>query len=86
MGGQQYALHSRIMFVPPIKPVRSPTYPLNPMNGNISVADQKYQNNLHEYHPVKKLNSALKKITVTDIDDQCIKEKKCMVMRYSKNL
>ena len=45
---QQYALHSHIEFVPPIKLGRSPTYPLNPMHGYITFAYQKYHNNVYD--------------------------------------
>ena len=86
MGNQQYALHSQITFVPPRISVHSWAYPINPMHGNIAVADQKYQNNLHVYHLVKNMNSFLKKIIVTDIDNQWIKGSKDIVIGYAKTL
>ena len=58
---QQYALHSQIVFVPPRKPVSSQVYSINPMHGVIAIANRKYQNNIHDYHLVKNMNSALKK-------------------------
>ena len=70
MGDQQYALHSQIVSVPPQKPGCTLAYPINPTHGNISVADQKYQNNLHNYHMVKNMNSALNKIVEAAIDNQ----------------
>ena len=60
MGDQQYALHYQITSVPPRKTGFSPAYPIKPTHGNIYVADQKYQNNLHDYHLVKNMNSDLK--------------------------
>ena len=84
MGYQQYALHSNIAFVQPSKTGRSPTYPLNPTHGDISVTDRQYQNNLHKYHLVKNMNIALKKIFIAAIDNQWIKGTKYMVMGYSK--
>ena len=39
MGDQQYALHSNIEFVPPIKPGRSPLYPINHTHGDIDVTN-----------------------------------------------
>ena len=83
MGNQKYTLHYHITFLPPRKLVRSPTYPLNPTHGKISVADQKYQNNLHGYHLFKKMNIALNIIVTADINDQWIKGKKYMVMGYA---
>ena len=84
MGDKQYALHSRITFVPPIKPVCSPMYPLNPTHVYITVVNRQYQNKLHDCHLVKNMNIYLNKIAVTAIDDQWIKESKDMVMEYSK--
>ena len=83
MVNQQYALHSHIIFIPPRKPVRSQTYPINPTNGNIIYTDQKFQNNLHKYHLVKNINTPLKKIFVTATDDKCLKGTKDMVMVYA---
>ena len=83
MGNQQYALYYPINFIPPIKPGRSQAYPINPTHGYITVAKRKYQNNLHEYHLVKNMNSALKKIVVAAMYDEWIKGQKYMVMVYA---
>ena len=80
MGKKQYALQSHILFLPPIKFGRSPEYPLNPKHGNIAVGDQQYQNNLHDYHLVKNMNSSLKKIVLAAINNKFIKGGKYMVM------
>ena len=53
MGDHHYALQSQITFVPPRRPGLSTAYPINQTHGNIAVADQKFQNNHHEYHLVK---------------------------------
>ena len=83
MGEQQYALHSHIVFVTPIKLICSPAYPLNLTHGYISISDQQYQNSLHEYHLVKNMNSDLNKISVAAIDEQWIKGGKYVVVGYS---
>ena len=57
-------------------------YPLNPTQSYITVADRQYQNNVYNYHLVKNMNSSLKKIDVTDIDEQWIKGAKDMAMGY----
>ena len=85
VGEQQYALHSHIALVPPIKPGFLPAYPLNPTHGDISVTDQKYQNNLHYYHLVKNMNIALNKIIVAAIYYQSIKGEIYIVMVYANN-
>ena len=59
-------------------------YPLNPTHVYITVVNRKYQNKRHDCHLVKNMNIYLKKIAVTAIDDQWIKESKDMVMEYSK--
>ena len=51
---------------------------LNPTHGEIAVVDQQYQNNIYDYHLVKKINSAL--------DEQWIKRTKDMVMTYKKKI
>ena len=43
-------------------------YLLNPLHGYISVADQQYENNVYDYHLVKKMNSVLKKFVIADIN------------------
>ena len=43
------------------------------MYGNIAVSDQKYQNNLHEYHLVKNIKISPKKIDGTAIYNRWIK-------------
>ena len=73
MGYQQYILHSSIGFLYPRKPGLTMVYPLNPTQSYITVADRQYQNNVYNYHLVKNMNSSLKKIDVTDIDEQWIK-------------
>ena len=60
-------------------------YPLNPMHGNIAIVNRQYQNNLHYYHLVKNMNSALKKIVVAAMYDEWIKGQKYMVMVYANN-
>ena len=76
MGDQQYAFHYQISFVPSRKPGRTSAYLINATHGEISVADQKYQNNLHNYNLVKNMNRAQKKTVVAAIDDQWLKGKK----------
>ena len=83
MAKKQYILHSNIAFLPPRKPGRTLAYPINPMHGDIVVADWKYQNNAYEYHLVKNMNSSLKKILIADIDEQWIKGVNYMVMGYA---
>ena len=83
MGEQKYILHLNTAFVPPRKPGRSPSYPLNPTHGYIVVTDQQYQNNVYDYHLVKNTNSALKKIVVADIPEQWIKGEKYTVIGYA---
>ena len=56
----------------------TPLYMLNPTHGEIAVVDQQYQNNVYDYHLVKKINSAL--------DEQWIKRTKDMVMTYQKKI
>ena len=63
-----------------------PAYPINPSNGNVVIADQKYQNNIHDYHLVKNMNSALKKIMLSAIDDQWLKGTKDLVMGYANKM
>ena len=82
IGDQQYALHSHVELVPPRKPERSSAYPLNPTHGDIDISDRQYQNNLHNYHPVKNTNISLKIVYVKAIYNQCIKGAKDMVMGY----
>ena len=83
MGNQQYALHFQIVFVPPRKLGLSLAYQINPTHGDISISDQQYQNTLHNYNLVKIINRSLKKITVIEIDDQCLKGAKDMVMVFA---
>ena len=73
MGNKWYALHYQIVFVPPRKPGCFTKYNNNPTHGNIAVNDQQYQNNIHHYHLVKTMNSSLKKIIITAINDQWVK-------------
>ena len=73
MGDQQYALHYQIEFFHPRKPGRIPAYPINPIHGDIAVADQQYQNDPHDYHLVNSMNISLKKIVVAVIDNQWLK-------------
>ena len=80
---KKYILHLNTAFIPPRKPGRSPSYPLNPTHGDISVSDQQYQNNVYDYHLVKNMNSSLKKIFVADIEKQWIKGEKYTVMGYT---
>ena len=58
-------------------------YPLNPIHGDIAFADRQYQNNIHDYHLVKNMNSAIKKIAVAAIRNQWIKGVKDIIMRYA---
>ena len=58
---QKYILYLNITFVPPRKPGRTPSYPLNPTHGDIAVAYQLYQNNVYDYNLVKNMSSDLKK-------------------------
>ena len=52
------------------------------MHSNIVIADQQYQNNLHNYHLVKNMNRAIKIIAVAAIRNQLTKGAKYMVMGY----
>ena len=72
-----------IALLPPVKLGRNPVYPLNTMHGEILVVYRKYQNNIHDYHLVKNMNSAVKKSSVMTINKQCIKGAKDMVMGYA---
>ena len=83
MGKQQYTLHPNIAFLPPIKLGRSTVNLINPTQGDIPIANRKFQNNLHEYHLFNNMNSVRKKIVVAVIDDQWIKGAKNMVMGYA---
>ena len=83
MGEQKYILHLNTAFIPPRKPGRSPSYPLNPTHRDIAVSDQQYQNNVYDYNLVKNMNSSLKKIFVADIAKQWIKGEKYTVMGYT---
>ena len=56
---------------------------INHIHIDITVADQQYQNNLHNYHLVKNMNSSLRKIVVAAIDDQWLKGAKYLVMGYT---
>ena len=85
MGDYQYLLHSNTVFLHPIKLGSTPVYPINPIHGYIDITYRKYQNNVYDYHLVKNMNRALKKIVVTAIDKQWIKVAKYMVMGYAKN-
>ena len=85
-GNQKYALHSQILFILPQKPGRTPAYPINPSHGNIGVAYQKYENNIHDYHLVKIMNSFLKNIVVAAIDNKWLKGVKDLVMRYTNKM
>ena len=84
MGEQQYDLQLHIAFVPPRKPGCSPMHPINSTHGDIAVSDRQYQNNLHDYHTFKNMNSALKKIVFAAIYEQWIKGAKDMVMGCAK--
>ena len=83
MGNQQCALHSQIAFLLPWKLGITPVYLINPTQGNISIADQQYQNNIHNYHLVKNMNSSLKKIVVAAFNNQWMKGAKDLVMVYA---
>ena len=83
MGDQQYILHLNPVFVPPIKPGRSPAYPLNPMHGEIASKDWHCQNNVCEYHLIKNMKSALTEIFIAAIDEKCTNGTKYTVMGYT---
>ena len=83
MGDQQCALHSQITFLLPWKLGLTPVYLIKPTQGNISIADQQYHNNIHNYHLVKNMNSALKKIVVAASNNQWLKRAKDLVMGYA---
>ena len=68
MVDQQYTLHSQIAFVCPRKPGHMQSYPINPTRGDISIADQQYQNNIHDSRLVKSTNIFRKKIVVASIN------------------
>ena len=70
-------------FCPTKKTLRSPAHPINPMHGNIAVANQQYPNNLYDYPLVKNMNSVLNKIVVAAINDHQNKVAKYMVMEYA---
>ena len=59
------------------------SYPIKPMHGEICVADRQYENNAYDYHLVKNMNSAIKKIAFAAIDGQWIKGEKYTVMGYA---
>ena len=61
----------------------SQAYLLKPTHRDIAVTDRQYQDNVYDYHLVKNMNSALKKIVVADIDEQHIKGAKDLVMGYA---
>ena len=83
MGNQQCVLHCQILFVPPWKPGCTPEYPINPTHEEISISGQQYQNNLHAYHLVNNMNSSLKKIVVTAINEQWLKGANKLLMGYA---
>ena len=55
-------------------------YPIKPSHGDINVAYQKYYNNIHDYHLVKNMNSALRNIVIAAIDNQLLKGAKDLVV------
>ena len=59
-------------------------YPIKPPHSDIVVTDHQYQNYLHDYHLVKNMKSALKKIMVVAIDNQWLKCAKDLIMGYIK--
>ena len=79
---QNYALHCKINFVPTRKPLCTPEYPINTTHNGITVYDKKYQNNLHDYHLVKNMNSAWRKLWPQKFDDQWLKGVKELVTGY----
>ena len=84
VGDQQYSIHSQIESVRHQKLGRMLAYPINPTYSDIAVADQKYQNNLHNCYLVKNTNIFLKKIVVEAINDQCLKRLKDLIVGYAK--
>ena len=85
MGEKKYILHLNIVFVHPIKPGRTPSYPLNSTHGDISVTDCQYQKNVYDYHLVKNMNSSINKIVIVAIYKQWIKGEKYIMMGYANN-
>ena len=83
MVDQQYSLQSLIDFVFPWNLVCAPSYLINPRHGDIAVADQQYQNNLHDYHLVNNMNIFLKKIVVAAINNQWLKGANDLILEYA---
>ena len=58
---------------PPRNLGRTLEYPINPTIRDIAIANQQYQNNLHNYPMVNNMSIALNKIVIVAIGNQWIK-------------
>ena len=58
-------------------------YTINPSHGDIAIVDPQYNNNLHYYHLFKNMNSDMRDIIVSSINNLRLKGSKYLVVGYT---